>query len=236
MQTRNERPTIRAAIFDFDFTLADSSNGIFDCAITALSAMALPPATRAAINSTIGLSLRESFTRLTGDATPARREDFVRHFHARADQVMVSSAVIYDFVPEAVAKLRAQGLTLAVASTKRRIHIEEILKRDNIDDAFVAIIGGSDVQNQKPHPESLQAAMNQLKVSPEECLYIGDSVVDAEAAERAQMNFVAVLTGVTARADFAAYPVRATLNHAGELPSWLISDRPKGRGLLRPPT
>jgi phosphoglycolate phosphatase len=216
--------TIRAAIFDFDFTLADSSNGIFDCANTALAAMGIAPVDREAVNATIGLSLRESFTRLTGEATPERREDFVRHFHLRADKVMVSSAVIYDFVPEALRELRARGITLAVASTKRRIHIESILEREKIADVFAAIIGGSDVQNQKPHPESLLAAMSQLKVLAEGCVYIGDSVVDAEAAQRAGIDFIAVLTGVTSRADFSAFPQLATLNHAGELPPWLESN------------
>jgi len=216
--------TIRAAIFDFDFTLADSSNGIFDCANTALAAMGIAPANREAINATIGLSLRESFTRLTGDTSPERRDDFVRHFHSRADKVMVSSAVTYDFVPEALRELRAQGITLGVASTKRRIHIESILEREKIADAFAAIIGGSDVQNQKPHPESLLAAMSQLRVVAEECVYIGDSVVDAEAAQRAGINFIAVLTGVTARAEFNSFPQLATLNHAGELPPWLESN------------
>ncbi len=215
--------TIRAAIFDFDFTLADSSNGIFDCANTALAAMGIAPANRESVNATIGLSLRESFTRLTGDTSPERREDFVRQFHSRADKVMVSSAVIYDFVPGALRDLRARGITLAVASTKRRIHIESILEREKIADAFAVIIGGSDVQNQKPHPESLIAAMSQLKVLAEECVYIGDSVVDAEAAQRAGINFIAVLTGVTSRADFGSFPQLATLNHAGELPPWLES-------------
>jgi len=222
------RPTslhnIRAAIFDFDFTLADSSNGIFDCANTALAAMGIAPANREAINATIGLSLRESFTRLTGDTTPERREDFVRHFHSRADKVMVSSAVIYDFVPEALRELRARGITLAVASTKRRIHIESILEREKIADVFAAIIGGSDVQNQKPHPESLLAAITLLQAPPQECIYIGDSVVDAEAASRAEIKFIAVLTGVTLSPEFEVFPVSAILKHAGELPSWFESN------------
>jgi len=221
--------TVSAAIFDFDFTLADSSIGIFDCANTALAAMGIAPANREAINATIGLSLRESFTRLTGDTTPERREDFVRLFHSRADKVMVSSAVIYDFVPEALRELRARGITLAVASTKRRIHIESILEREKIADVFAAIIGGSDVQNQKPHPESLLAAITLLQAPPQECIYIGDSVVDAEAASRAEIKFIAVLSGVTLSPEFEVFPVSAILKHAGELPSWFESNAIQNR-------
>ncbi len=215
--------TIRSAIFDFDFTLADSSNGIFDCANTALAEMGIAPANREAVNATIGLSLRETFTRLTGSEDASLREQFVRHFHSRADQVMVTSAVVFEYVPETLRQLRRQGISLAVASTKRRIHIEAILKREGLHELFAAVVGGNDVQNQKPHPESLLAAMTQLQASPHECIYIGDSVVDAEAASRAGIKFIAVLTGVTRGPEFYGYPSAAILKHLGELPCWLES-------------
>jgi len=203
--------------------LADSSNGIFDCANTALAAMGVAPASREAVNATIGLPLRETFSILTGENDALRRDKFVELFHSHADKVMVSSAVVFEFVPEALRQLREQGISLAVASTKRRKHIEAILQREGLHELFAAVIGSNDVQNQKPHPESLHAAMAKLEVSPEECLYVGDSIVDAEAAQRANIKFIAVLTGVTRTLEFNPYPSAAILNHIGELPPWLKS-------------
>jgi len=219
------RDAFRSVIFDFDFTLADSSNGIFDCVNTALAAMGVPPARRDDVNATIGLPLRETFTRLTGSDDAARQAEFVAKFHCRADEVMVDSAVLYEFVPATIKEIRRQGVSLGMATTKRRVHVEAILKRDGLADAFHTVIGGNDVSNQKPHPESLLAGLKGLGVPPRECVYVGDSIVDAEAARRAEMPFVAVLTGVTKRAAFDSFAAREILNHAGELPAWLEAAR-----------
>jgi phosphoglycolate phosphatase len=221
MTNLSGRDAFRSAIFDFDFTLADSSDGVFDCVNTALAAMGVAPARREDVNATIGLSLPHTFTKLTGSAAANRQSEFVDRFHRRADDVMVDSAVLFEFVPGALREIRRQGISMAVASTKRRVHIEAILKRESLGDAFDAVVGGNDVQNLKPHPEALFAAMRRLGVSPWDCIYVGDSIVDAEAARRAGIQFVAVLSGVTSRADFDSFPVSEILNHVGELPAWL---------------
>jgi phosphoglycolate phosphatase len=227
MEGLTRRDVIRSVIFDFDFTLADSSNGIFDCVSTALVAVGAVPAGRDAVNATIGLSLRETYTKLTGNANENLQAQFVEQFHRRADDIMVKSAVVFAFVPEAIRRIRAQGLSTAVASTKRRVHIESILERESLTGVFDAVVGGNDVQNQKPHPESLFAGMRMLGVAPWECVYVGDSTVDAEAAKRAGIQFVAVLSGVTPRAEFDSYPVSEIFNHVGEIPAWLEVARNK---------
>ena len=58
-------PGLRAVIFDFDYTLADASEGIVDCVGYALRQMRLPPSEPAAIQKTIGLSLSKTFAALT---------------------------------------------------------------------------------------------------------------------------------------------------------------------------
>jgi len=211
----------RSAIFDFDFTLADSSSGIFDCVSTALVAMGIAPASREDVNATIGLDLHETFARLAGSRDAIRIDEFVERFYRRADQVMVNSTVLFEFVPDALRQIRRQGIAMAVASTKRRAHIEAILKRENLDHMFGAVVGGNDVENQKPHPESLLVSARRLRVSHCDCVYVGDSIVDAEAARRAGIRFVAVLTGVTHRSEFDSFPVSEILNNIGELPAWL---------------
>ncbi len=55
-----------AVVFDFDFTLADSSAGVAECVNHALGAMGLPAAAPQAIYRTIGLSLTETLKRLAG--------------------------------------------------------------------------------------------------------------------------------------------------------------------------
>ena len=69
------------------------------------------------------------------------------------------------------------------------------------------IVGGEDVSAQKPDPEGLLAALHTLKVQRTLSLYVGDSLTDADTANRAGVRFVATLTGVTDKAAFEGKPV-----------------------------
>jgi phosphoglycolate phosphatase-like HAD superfamily hydrolase len=60
--------------------------------------------------------------------------------------------------------------------------------------------------------------MEQLECSPESVVYVGDSVVDAELAQRAGVPLVVVLTGVTPREHFEGYNSIAVLENIGRLP------------------
>ena len=64
--------SVRAVLFDFDFTLGDSADAIVHCSRAAFADMGLEPAEPAAIRRTIGLTLQESFRVLTGEPGPER--------------------------------------------------------------------------------------------------------------------------------------------------------------------
>ena len=189
-----------AVLFDFDYTLVDSSEGCIDASNSALAALGLPQAEPDRIRRTIGLSLAESFRALTGLDDEALAEAYFRHFVARADRVMADKTVLLPGVARAVAVLRARGLRLGIVSTKFRYRIEAILGRDGLLEPFATIVGGEDVSHPKPHPEGLGLALARLELAAEHALYVGDSAVDAEAARRAGVPFAAVLSGTTPRA------------------------------------
>ena len=215
------RSPVRAVVFDFDYTLADSSRGVIECINFALDNLGLPavPAERAC--QTIGLSLVDTFVSLVGERAAARSDELARLFVQRADQVMADLTILYESVPRTIAVLKGQGLGLGVVSTKFRYRIESILKRESVLDLFDVIVGGEDVPNHKPDPEGLRLAVERLGCSPLDCVYVGDSVVDAETAKRAGVPFVAVLSGVTPREAFGAYDVCQVLECVSDLPGWL---------------
>lgn len=53
----------------------------------------------------------------------------------------------------------------------------------------------NDVKHGKPNPEQLFLVAKKLKVNPEECVVVGDSVYDGIAAKKAGMGFIGVTTG-----------------------------------------
>ena len=80
------------------------------------------------------------------------------------------------------------------------------------------IVGGEDVEREKPDPAGLSAAVERLDVAPAALLYVGDSLTDAETARRAGVRFAAVLTGTTASEAFADHAVEGLLRTLDELP------------------
>ena len=218
------KTTLQAVIFDFDYTLADSSLGAVDCINFALKEMGLNGVSAEAACRTIGLSLSETFLTLGEHHDSVRCDEFHRLFVQRADEVMVSRTVLYEPVPLAIEELRELGFRLGIVSTKYRRRIVEVLKREGLLHLFEIVIGGDDVKQHKPHPQGLFEAIERLEYSPSSVVYVGDSLVDAELAKRAGVPLIVVLSGVTPREDFDNYEPLAVLESIRELPQFLATD------------
>ena len=212
---------IRSVIFDFDYTLADSSDGVIDCVNYALRRLQLPTAGDDAIRHTIGMSLPRTLTTLAGDEHAERGDEFMRLFIERADVVLHDMITLYEYVPSTVDLLRSSGLTLGIVSSKYRRRIEQVLRRDGMEGKFAFIVGGEDVEVLKPDPTGLLRTVDALGTLKEHCLYVGDSVTDAETARQGGVPFAAVLSGVTKREAFTEYEPAMVLESAGELPAAL---------------
>ena len=214
---------LRTILFDFDYTLADSSPGVIACANYALAALGLPAAEPDDIRRTIGLSLADTFARLAGgslaaDRFPAASKEFDRLFIRQADAIMADNTEILPHVAEAVHALKRRGYALGIVSSKFRYRIEGVLEREDLRAEFDVLVGREDVIASKPDPEGLLTAMSVLGGVPAQTCYVGDSVTDAKSAQRARVPFVAVLSGVTARTDFSAHPCQAVIASMAALP------------------
>ena len=212
---------VEAVIFDFDYTLADSSPGVIECVNFAFGKLGLRPASPESIRKTIGMSLSKTLEALAGPEHAALSDEFYRLFVQRADEVMVESTRLYEHVPAAVRELKSVGRSLGIVSSKYRRRIEATLGAADLLESFDVIVGGEDVQEIKPSPVGLRRAVERLTGSVDAALYVGDSTTDAETARRARVRFVAVLSGVTPREEFAPFPVAAVLADVSELPQCL---------------
>jgi phosphoglycolate phosphatase len=164
------------------------------------------------------MALPEVPSRLWGEPGTAVATEYVRFYQAKADEVMTDLTRVLPGVPQALEALMEQGLLLAIVSQKLRRRIEEVLVRDGLKQTFGAIIGGDQLTRLKPDPEGLLAAV--AAVEAESAIYVGDTTIDAEAAGRAGLPFVAVLTGVTTKEEMEAYTPSAILLDVGALPDF----------------
>lgn len=218
-----ERYPYRAILFDFDYTLADSSRGIVICVNYALTSMGLLPVAAEQIHPTVGLPLEEMFTRLAPSEPVTRAGEFKRCFVAHADKVMNPLTTLFPGAPETIRELHRQGLALGIVTTKFRYRIEGVMRRDGLLDAFGVVIGAEDVARLKPAPDGLWLACERLGIGRDVTLYVGDSPTDAEAAWRAGLPFVGVRSGVTSAEAFAPFGPLAVLPTVSDLIAWLAA-------------
>jgi len=187
----------RGLLFDFDYTLADSSAGVRVCVNHALTTMGFPPVGKNRADRTIGLSLSETFRELTGIGEAAKADRFAELFLEKADDTMVDMTVLLPGTAAVIPLLGERGYRMGIVSTKRRGTIRSILRREEIDGCLSTIIGRDDVHMPKPDPEGVGMALTAMGLAPETVLYVGDSETDDKTARNAGVDFAAVLTGVT---------------------------------------
>ncbi|MBA4393107.1 MAG: beta-phosphoglucomutase [Desulfobacca sp.] len=75
--------------------------------------------------------------------------------------------------------------------TNRTTTIDHVLKMFALNDHFDLVVSALDVKRPKPDPESIYRILTFFDVKPENCLYIGDSEVDALTAGSAGVPLVA---------------------------------------------
>ena len=195
-----------AYLFDFDYTLANSSAGIVICFQHVLQGNGYRNVSDDDIRRTIGKTLEESFSILTGVSDPAILEAYRKAYVREADVYMTAHTALFPETASVLAELKKAGKKLGIISTKYRYRIRELLDKGNLTRLFDIIVGGEDVKTHKPSPEGLLFAMEHIGVRPKDTLYIGDSVVDAETALAAGVDFAGVTHGVTTAEELEAYP------------------------------
>jgi HAD superfamily hydrolase (TIGR01509 family) len=105
---------------------------------------------------------------------------------------------VYARIPELLHELRSAGAALAVASSGPKENVALLIETIGGFDLIDAAISADDVTEGKPHPAAFLAAAKRLRAAPRRCAVVEDSVHGIEAAKRADMLAIAVLTS-TAR-------------------------------------
>ncbi|MCR5710724.1 MAG: HAD family hydrolase [Bacteroidales bacterium] len=197
-----------ALIFDFDGTLADTRAGILATAQEVLRRMGLPPADPVALAATIGLPLRENFTR--GAGLPDEAADTaVTIYRSIFEEVGVPAITAFPGVAEVLEALASRGLPMAVATSRGQHSLELLMNRLGLDrhipPAFC--FGVETAARPKPAPDMVYVILGKLGAKPEETLVVGDTTFDIEMGRAAGCRTCGVTWGNQSADTLAgAYP------------------------------
>lgn len=209
--------------FDFDYTLGDATEAIVAGFRYAFEKMGLPEPEREAVRHTIGMTLEDGYTTLSGDGRSEQRALFRKLYTEKAGPLQVEITKLFPGAAELLAALKEAGIPAGVVSTKRTDTLTAVLEARGVRQYLVSLTGGDKVDRPKPDPQGLLAAIQELGLKPEEVLYCGDTLIDAETAHRAGTHFCAVLNGTTTRQDFEAsgLPLDHMAENLQDLKNWL---------------
>ena len=183
----------RTFLFDLDGTLIDSIPLIMasfrHTMRTHLGAVPDDTAWRAGFGTPLRPQLRK-FAR--DDEHASRMVDTYRAYtDAHHDRLLKS----YAGIDGALGALRGAGAQLAVVTSKTHALARRGLARCGLEEFFGVLIGADDVQEHKPHPAPVLAALGRLSADPADAIFIGDSPHDIEAGRAAGVQTAAALWG-----------------------------------------
>ncbi len=193
----------KVLLFDFDGTIADSSEGVFGCVCLALEKMGYPIPDPVTLRTFIGPPLRESFQVRCG-MTEDLAEQAVAHYREEYAVTGLKQCRAYEGIGRLLATLQKDGFTLAVATSKPEVYAVEILKNLGFDGYFTVIAGAEMAGKRTDKPAVIACALERLAVTPDKALMIGDRFHDVEGAHAFGMRCVGVLWGFGSREEFAA--------------------------------
>jgi pyrophosphatase PpaX len=203
---------LRAALFDFDGTLVDTTDMIYQGMRHAASTvLGREDISRETLLANVGQPLPRQMELLDAEKAEPLLEAY-RHHHEENHDALIRE---FPQVAQALARLQSAGIKVAVVTSKRRASVEMALNNfpdlRNVVDRFVTL---EDTKEHKPHPEPLLRGLELLGGVPKvEAAYVGDSPFDVEAAKAAGLTSVAVSWGAfTEEALRAAEPDHLVAN------------------------
>lgn len=98
----------------------------------------------------------------------------------------------YPGIEELLPYLKDKGYQMGVVTSRNKLEIETDKILERWSPLFNDIIGSSDTPKAKPHPDPLLEYMRRNNAQPHECLFIGDTIFDAQCAKGANMDFALI--------------------------------------------
>lgn len=223
--TGNRFRSFSTILFDLDGTLTDSKPGITRCVQHALAELGIVIDDVETLTPFVGPPLRESFQRYFGfDDEQSRRA--IAIYRERFTAVGMFENGVYAGIPELLDRLRAVGVTLAIASSKPTAYVECILGHFELADHFTAVAGSNLDGTRVAKDEVIAHALSRLPAAGRNSIVmVGDREHDVFGARAHGIDTIAVGYGYSTPGELAAATPLAISNSVEDLAGMLLGGR-----------
>ena len=186
---------IKLVIFDLDGTLVDAYRAICSSFNFTMQKMHYPEQASITIRRAVGWGDELLLKPFVGPKDLKKALTIYRRHHKYA---LVRYSRLMPDTKQVLVYLKKLNRKLAVASNRPTKFSWILIRRLKLDKYFDFVLCADKLNHAKPHPEIINKIMHKFQVKPSEVLYVGDMVIDAQAARRAKVKAVLVTTGSSA--------------------------------------
>jgi HAD superfamily hydrolase (TIGR01549 family) len=145
------------------------------------------------IHRAIGMGGDQLVAALCGEEVDRRRGDAIREAEGELYMELIDEVRPFAAARQLIDTLRERGHAVVLASSAKQHEVDHYLDLLDAREAVDGWTTSADVERTKPHPDLVAAAV--VKAGGGEAVMVGDSTWDCEAAARAGVPTVALLTG-----------------------------------------
>lgn len=186
---------INTIIFDLDGTLLNSLGDLHASFNHAIEKFGYPTRSIEEIKSFVGNGIKKAIERaLPYQVSDEELNKITEYFRSYYKEHMLELTKPYDGIVELLGNLKAKGYKLAIVSNKYDDAVKKLSKNyfDNLID--IAVGEGYGVKR-KPEIDGVLKAIEIMGSSLNNCIFVGDSNVDIETADNANIPCISVLWG-----------------------------------------
>jgi phosphoglycolate phosphatase len=215
--TDRKHPVIRAVVFDFDGTLADTLRDIADAVNHALSKLGFPTHPVSRYRDWVGDGLARLCRRAMAGKRTDRSDDVTKWAGAYYREHSLDHTALYPGVPELLDELKRREIPLGILSNKPHDFTVRMADALCARWRFEAVEGCGDDALRKPDPRVALQICAEMGVEPSRTVFVGDTAIDIATARNAEMVSVGVTWGFRDRAELRDAGADHIIDVPGEL-------------------
>lgn len=118
------------------------------------------------------------------------------------DHAMFHYSEMFNGIKKALEQLKQQGIKLGIVTSRTDAEMQVVLDNFDIGKYFDIFVTASETKLHKPDPDPILKAMEILNLSPQDTMYVGDSIYDFQCAQNAGIEFGLASWGAKENPEF----------------------------------